>query len=90
MILKPQETFGLWISELRKDLKIHSNTTAYKKAGVYFYTIHNWEKGHCVPRTTTLIRLVGKLAQTTKESPQDIMDTIMESIPEWRKINGKG
>lgn len=90
MILEPQETFGIWIAKLRKDLKISSNNSAYKKAGVYFYTLLNWENERSIPQTTTLIRLVGKLAQTTKESPQDIMDTIMESIPEWRKINGKG
>lgn len=89
MILEPQETFGEWVFKLRKDLKISSNTTAHRKAGVYLYTLLNWEKERSIPQTSTLIRLVGKLSETTKESPQDIMDTIMESIPEWRRINGK-
>lgn len=91
MILKPEKTFGRWVHKTRRYLKITSNSngTCYKKSGVYFQTLLNWENEVSLPQTSALLRLVEGLSNHTGESPQDILDTIMESIPEWRRMNGK-
>ena len=90
MILEPQETFGKWVSQMRKQLRIRDDSSSQAKAGIYIYTIKRWEDNpESLPQTRTLIKLTENLARTTGESPQDILDTIMESIPEWRRINGK-
>jgi predicted transcriptional regulator len=89
MILEPEKTFSLWISKVMKELNIHREKTAMNKAGIHFHTMNQWAHGYSMPRMFNLIRLTETLAKTTGESPQDILDTIMESIPEWRRINGK-
>ena len=87
MILEPKETFGDWVKSLRIKLQITDDAEANVKAGVYLYTIRTWEKNTSLPQVRTLLRLTENLSKTTGESPQDILDTIMESIPEWRRIN---
>ena len=91
MILKPDKTFGQWVRKTRRYLKITSNSngTCHKKTGVYFQTLLNWENEVSLPQTSALLRLVEGLSNHTGESPQDILDTIMESIPEWRRMIGK-
>lgn len=89
MILEPEKTFPLWVSKMMEELKITNNRSSTKKTGLYMDTIKHWRLGYSLPQLRTLIKLTENLSKTTGESPQDILDTIMESIPEWRRINGK-
>ena len=89
MILEPQETFPLWVSKMMEELKITNDRSSRIKTGLYIHTIKQWRSGYSLPQLRTLIKLTENLSRRTGESPQDILDTIMESIPEWRRINGK-
>ena len=89
MILEPKETFGDWVKSIRIKLRINNDAESNFKAGVYMHTMKTWEKNNSLPQVRTLLILTENLSKTTGESPQDILDTIMESIPEWRRINGK-
>ncbi len=89
MILQPKETFGDWVRQIRIQLRITNDAEANIKIGVYMYTMRSWEKNDTLPRLPTLLKLTRNLSTLTGESPQDILDTIMESIPEWRRMNGK-
>ena len=89
MILTPRKTFPEWIRNLRKEMNIREDHSSIIKTGISLATLKHWEHTETLPNIKTILKMTAKLSEKTGESPQDILDTIMESIPEWRRINGK-
>ena len=86
MILETRPTFSMWISYIRKELNITGKKSCLETTGIHLPTMNNWESENSLPQTKALFRLINGLSQHTGECPSDILDTIVESIPEWRQI----
>ena len=87
MILEEKETFGEWIRHIRKVLSITDDSTCLYFTGLYYKTIRAWICHNIIPNMRSILKLTDSLSRATGETPQDILDTLMQSIPEWRQQN---
>jgi hypothetical protein len=86
-ILKPRESFQELIADIMEEYKITSDRTARRKTGVTLLVLKHWRDGKQLPSMKSLFAFSAGLAKTTENSPQDVMDTVFESMQEWRDIN---
>ena len=87
--LRAKETFADWMIDLRRQLRIVDDSDSLYYLGIYLFTVKRWEKNGAYPRLLSLLSMAERLSLHTNETPQDILDTMIESIPHWRKINDK-
>lgn len=86
-ILREHKTFEELIADVMKQMKITSDRTARRKTGVTLLVLKHWRAGKQLPSMKSLFAFSAGLAKTTGHTPQEVLDTVFESMQEWRDIN---
>lgn len=85
--LRSFDTFPEWCIDTQRQLGILSNNTSLEKTGVQLSSWKRWQEGKAIPTLTTLFKMLPILSRITGHCPQDLFDTILDNIPEWKQIN---
>ena len=82
---KPYRSFAEWAFQQKIQLGI-TKTNCESILGYPLYQVNAWQSNKTVPTTRTIFQIVKSLSRHTGHSKEDVFMSIIDSLPEWRKI----
>ena len=83
--IKPYSSFPLWILYTMKKLGANRKN-CYEIFGFDYKRMSVWKRSKSIPTLRSCFTLAKHLSVYTGVSKYDVLDSIIESIPEWRDL----
>lgn len=82
---KPYRSFAEWVFQQRIQLGI-TKKNCESILGYPLYQVNAWQSNKSTPTTKTIFQIVKSLSRYTGHSKEDVFMSIIDSLPEWRKM----
>jgi hypothetical protein len=83
--VKPYRTFPLWVHYMMRKFNADKKN-CYQIFGFDYVRMNAWKGSKSIPTLKSCMRLSKYLSEYTGVSKYDVLDSILESIPEWRDM----
>ena len=83
--IKPK-TLGVWLAIKMLEHELNEDELA-KEIGVTPASVVSWKNDRHPPKLVPILRIIECFSKRSDDSPAEIMDELLDSIPNYRRIN---